>query len=112
MFCSLVFKPDFGSFFNQYFTQTSLQRSGFLVLKLSRICSLQCVVRVCCIRSFGHFLTNLEGNVLHFNPEAGIFTSISQAEQDNLLQQAKAQFRMVRGGRIRQILGSASNDKR
>uniref|UniRef100_A0A8C7YC73 Nonsense-mediated mRNA decay factor n=1 Tax=Oryzias sinensis TaxID=183150 RepID=A0A8C7YC73_9TELE len=55
----------------------------------------ECVVRVCCIRSFGHFLTNLEGNVLHFNPEAGIFTSISQAEQDNLLQQAKAQFRMA-----------------
>ncbi|MEQ2190372.1 hypothetical protein XENOCAPTIV_003857, partial [Xenoophorus captivus] len=45
---------------------------------------LQCVVRVCCIRSFGHFLTNLQGNVLHFNPEAGIFTSINQSEQDNL----------------------------
>lgn len=56
----------------------------------------QCVVRVCCIRSFGHFLTNLQGNVLHFNPEAGIFTSISQSEQDNLVQQAKAQVRMVR----------------
>lgn len=55
----------------------------------------QCVVRVCCIRSFGHFLTNLQGNVLHFNPEAGIFTSISQSKQDNLEQQAKAQFRMV-----------------
>ncbi|XP_016893556.1 nonsense-mediated mRNA decay factor SMG5 isoform X3 [Cynoglossus semilaevis] len=55
----------------------------------------ECVVRVCCIRSFGHFLTNLQGNVLHFNPEAGIFTSISQSEQDNLLQQAKAQFRMA-----------------
>lgn len=55
----------------------------------------QCVVRVCYIRSFGHFLTNLQGNVLHFNPEAGIFTSISQSEQDNLVQQAKAQFRMV-----------------
>lgn len=55
----------------------------------------QCVVRVCCIRSFGHFLTNLQGNVLHFNPEAGIFTSISQSEQDNLVQQAKAQSRMV-----------------
>lgn len=53
------------------------------------------MVRVCCIRSFGHFLTKLQGNVLHFNPEAGIFTSISQSEQDNLLQQAKAQFRMV-----------------
>lgn len=55
----------------------------------------QCVVRVCCIRSFGHFLTNLQGNVLHFNPEAGIFTTISQSKQDNLEQQAKAQFRMV-----------------
>ncbi|KAM4601439.1 nonsense-mediated mRNA decay factor SMG5 [Polymixia lowei] len=55
----------------------------------------ECVVRVCCIRSFGHFLTNLQGNVLHFNPEAGIFTSIGQSEQDNLVQQAKAQFRMA-----------------
>ncbi|KAM6910174.1 nonsense-mediated mRNA decay factor SMG5 [Xenentodon cancila] len=55
----------------------------------------ECVVRVCCIRSFGHFLTNLQGNVLHFNPEAGIFTSVSQSEQDNLVQQAKAQFRMA-----------------
>ncbi|XP_076006333.1 nonsense-mediated mRNA decay factor SMG5 [Genypterus blacodes] len=55
----------------------------------------ECVVRVCCIRSFGHFLTNLQGNVLHFNPEAGIFTSISQTEEDNLVQQAKAQFRMA-----------------
>ncbi|KAG7283366.1 hypothetical protein CRUP_000892 [Coryphaenoides rupestris] len=54
-----------------------------------------CVVRVCCIRSFGHFLTSLQGNVLHFNPEAGIFTSISQSEQDNLVQQAKAQFHMA-----------------
>lgn len=53
------------------------------------------MVRVCCIRSFGHFLTKLQGNVLHFNPEAGIFTSISQTEEDNLVQQAKAQFRMV-----------------
>uniref|UniRef100_A0A8C2GAM1 Nonsense-mediated mRNA decay factor n=1 Tax=Cyprinus carpio TaxID=7962 RepID=A0A8C2GAM1_CYPCA len=60
-----------------------------------RICCSCCVVRVCCIRSFGHFLTNLQGNVLHFNPEAGIFTSISQSEQDNLVQQAKAQFRMA-----------------
>ncbi|KAJ7985451.1 hypothetical protein DPEC_G00352170 [Dallia pectoralis] len=55
----------------------------------------ECVVRVCCIRSFGHFLTKLQCNVLHFNPEAGIFTSISQSEQDNLVQQAKAQFRMA-----------------
>ncbi|XP_069040958.1 nonsense-mediated mRNA decay factor SMG5 isoform X2 [Lepisosteus oculatus] len=55
----------------------------------------ECVVRVCCIRSFGHYLTNLQGNVLHFNPEAGIFTSISQSEQENLVQLAKAQFRMA-----------------
>uniref|UniRef100_A0AAX7SU14 Nonsense-mediated mRNA decay factor n=1 Tax=Astatotilapia calliptera TaxID=8154 RepID=A0AAX7SU14_ASTCA len=55
----------------------------------------ECVVRVCCIRSFGHFLTSLQGNVLHFNPEAGIFTSVSQSKQDNLVQQAKAQFRMA-----------------
>uniref|UniRef100_A0A6Q2WTP3 Nonsense-mediated mRNA decay factor n=1 Tax=Esox lucius TaxID=8010 RepID=A0A6Q2WTP3_ESOLU len=55
----------------------------------------ECVVRVCCIRSFGHFLTKLQCNVLHFNPEAGIFTSIRQSEEDNLVQQAKAQFRMA-----------------
>ncbi|XP_061675011.1 nonsense-mediated mRNA decay factor SMG5 [Syngnathoides biaculeatus] len=55
----------------------------------------ECVVRVCCIRSFGHFLTSLQGNVLHFNPEAGIFTSVSQSQPDDLLQQAKAQFRMA-----------------
>ncbi|XP_072316246.1 nonsense-mediated mRNA decay factor SMG5 isoform X1 [Eucyclogobius newberryi] len=55
----------------------------------------ECVVRVCCIRSFGHFLTKLQGNILHFNPEAGIFTSISQSEQDSLLQQAQAHFRMA-----------------
>lgn len=55
----------------------------------------ECVLRVCCIRSFGHFLTNLQGNVLHFNPEAGIFTSVNQSEQENLVQQAKAQFRMA-----------------
>ncbi|KAG7318012.1 hypothetical protein KOW79_019047 [Hemibagrus wyckioides] len=55
----------------------------------------ECAVRLCCIRSFGHFLTGLQGNVLHYNPEAGIFTSISQSEQDNTVQQAKAQFRMA-----------------
>nr|XP_023657280.1 protein SMG5 isoform X1 [Paramormyrops kingsleyae] len=55
----------------------------------------ECVMRLCCIRSFGHFLTNLQGNVLQYNPEAGIFTSISQSEQENLVQQAKAQFRMA-----------------
>ncbi|XP_057690572.1 nonsense-mediated mRNA decay factor SMG5 [Corythoichthys intestinalis] len=55
----------------------------------------ECVVRVCCIRSFGHFLTSLQCNVLHFNSEAGIFTSVSQSQPDNLMQQAKAQFRMA-----------------
>lgn len=65
------------------------------VLFFLSLCFFQCVVRVCCIRSFGHFLTSLQGNVLHFNPEAGIFTSVSQSKQDNLVQQAKAQFRMV-----------------
>ncbi|KAJ0066685.1 hypothetical protein NL108_017875 [Boleophthalmus pectinirostris] len=54
----------------------------------------ECVVRLCCIRSFGHFLTRLQGDILHFNPEAGIFTSISQSEQDSL-QQAQAHFRMA-----------------
>lgn len=61
----------------------------------------QCVVRVCCIRSFGHFLTTLQGNILHFNPEAGIFTSISQSREDSpqqqelSQQQAQAHFRMA-----------------
>ncbi|XP_049587392.1 nonsense-mediated mRNA decay factor SMG5 [Syngnathus scovelli] len=55
----------------------------------------ECVVRVCCIRSFGHFLTSLQGNVLHFNPEAGIFTGVGQSQADDLLQQAEAQFRMA-----------------
>nr|XP_057908875.1 nonsense-mediated mRNA decay factor SMG5 [Doryrhamphus excisus] len=55
----------------------------------------ECIVRVCCIRSFGHFLTSLQGNVLHFNPEAGIFTSVTQSQPDNLVLQAKAQFRMA-----------------
>ncbi|XP_053330286.1 nonsense-mediated mRNA decay factor SMG5 isoform X2 [Spea bombifrons] len=53
------------------------------------------IVRCCYIRSFGHFLTHLQVNVLHFNPELGIFTSISDSEQDNLLHQAQAQFRMA-----------------
>uniref|UniRef100_A0AAV2MFM5 Nonsense-mediated mRNA decay factor n=1 Tax=Knipowitschia caucasica TaxID=637954 RepID=A0AAV2MFM5_KNICA len=55
----------------------------------------ECAVRVCCIRSFGHFLTRLQADILHFNPEAGIFTSISQSEQDGPLQQAQAHFRMA-----------------
>lgn len=56
---------------------------------------LQSVVRICCIRSFGHFITHLQGSILQFNPELGIFISIAQAEQDNLLHQAQAQFHMV-----------------
>lgn len=60
----------------------------------------ECVVRVCCIRSFGHFLTTLQGNILHFNPEAGIFTSISQSQEGSPepqphSQQAQAHFRMA-----------------
>lgn len=58
------------------------------------------VVRVRCIRSFGHFLTTLQGNILHFNAEAGIFTSISQSHQDSSELQADSQhtqahFRMA-----------------
>ncbi|XP_077183135.1 nonsense-mediated mRNA decay factor SMG5 [Paroedura picta] len=53
------------------------------------------VVRICCIRSFGHFITHLQGSILQFNSEVGIFISIAQTEQDNLLQQAQAQFRMA-----------------
>lgn len=60
----------------------------------------ECVVRVCCIRSFGHFLTTLQGNILNFNSEAGIFTSISQSHEDSPeqqahSQQAQAHFRMA-----------------
>jgi hypothetical protein len=57
--------------------------------------SLQTVVRICCIRSFGHFIARLQGSILQFNPEVGIFVSIAQSEQESLLQQAQAQFRMV-----------------
>ncbi|XP_074836886.1 nonsense-mediated mRNA decay factor SMG5 isoform X1 [Carettochelys insculpta] len=53
------------------------------------------VIRICCIRSFGHFITHLQGSILQFNSEVGIFISIAQAEQDNLLHQAQAQFRMA-----------------
>ncbi|KAM9368492.1 nonsense-mediated mRNA decay factor SMG5 isoform 2-T2 [Phaethornis superciliosus] len=53
------------------------------------------VLRICCIRSFGHFITHLQGSILQFNPELGIFISIAQAEQDNLLHQAQAQFHMA-----------------
>ncbi|KAM9514950.1 nonsense-mediated mRNA decay factor SMG5 [Guaruba guarouba] len=55
----------------------------------------ECVVRICCLRSFGHFITQLQGSILQFNPELGIFISIAQAEQDNLLHQAQAQFHMA-----------------
>uniref|UniRef100_A0A8C5N4W0 Nonsense-mediated mRNA decay factor n=1 Tax=Leptobrachium leishanense TaxID=445787 RepID=A0A8C5N4W0_9ANUR len=53
------------------------------------------VVRSGYIRSFGHFLTRLQVNVLQYNTELGIFTSISEYEQDNLMHQAQAQFRMA-----------------
>ncbi|XP_050768220.1 nonsense-mediated mRNA decay factor SMG5 isoform X3 [Gymnogyps californianus] len=53
------------------------------------------VVRICCIRSFGHFITHLQGSILQFNSELGIFISIAQSEQDNLLHQAQAQFHMA-----------------
>ncbi|CAH2327213.1 SMG5 [Pelobates cultripes] len=53
------------------------------------------IVRSCYIRSFGHFLTRLQVNVLQYNTELGLFTSISEYEQDNLMHQAQAQFRMA-----------------
>ncbi|XP_042295694.1 protein SMG5 [Sceloporus undulatus] len=53
------------------------------------------VVRICCVRSFGHFITRLQGSILQFNSEVGIFISIAQSEQDGMLQQAQAQFRMA-----------------
>ncbi|XP_043358019.1 protein SMG5 isoform X1 [Dermochelys coriacea] len=53
------------------------------------------VIRICCIRSFGHFITRLQGSILQFNSEVGIFISIAQSEQDDLLHQAQAQFRMA-----------------
>ncbi|XP_033375626.1 protein SMG5 isoform X3 [Parus major] len=53
------------------------------------------VVRICCIRSFGHFITHLQSGILQFNSELGIFISIAQSEQDNLLHQAQAQFHMA-----------------
>ncbi|XP_077883510.1 nonsense-mediated mRNA decay factor SMG5 isoform X2 [Ictidomys tridecemlineatus] len=53
------------------------------------------VVRICCIRSFGHFVARLQGSILQFNPEVGIFVSTAQSEQESLLQQAQAQFRMA-----------------
>lgn len=55
----------------------------------------ECVVRICCIRSFGHFIARLQGSILQFNSEVGIFISIAQSEQDGLVQQAQAQFRMA-----------------
>ncbi|KAK2084429.1 Protein smg5 [Saguinus oedipus] len=56
---------------------------------------LKSVVRICCIRSFGHFIARLQGSILQFNAEVGIFVSIAQSEQESLLQQAQAQFRMA-----------------
>ncbi|KAM5256603.1 nonsense-mediated mRNA decay factor SMG5 isoform 2-T2 [Ctenodactylus gundi] len=53
------------------------------------------VVRICCIRSFGHFVARLPGSTLQFSPEVGIFVSTAQSEQESLLQQAQAQLRMA-----------------
>ncbi|XP_075048837.1 nonsense-mediated mRNA decay factor SMG5 isoform X2 [Mixophyes fleayi] len=58
------------------------------------------IIRSCYIRSFGHFLTRLQGNVLQFSPDLGIFTSISESLQDNTLHQAQAQFRMMHPAKI------------
>ncbi|KAM5200866.1 nonsense-mediated mRNA decay factor SMG5 isoform 1-T1 [Hipposideros larvatus] len=55
----------------------------------------EAVVRVCCIRSFGHFVARLQGSVLQFSPAVGIFVSAAPSEQDGLLQQAQAQLRMA-----------------
>lgn len=52
-------------------------------------------MRICCIRSFGHFVARLQGSILQFSSEVGIFVSTAQSEQESLLQQAQAQFRMV-----------------
>lgn len=59
------------------------------------VCPSQSVVRICCIRSFGHFVARLQGSILQFSSEVGIFVSTAQSEQESLLQQAQAQFRMV-----------------
>ncbi|VFV35447.1 protein smg5 [Lynx pardinus] len=53
------------------------------------------VVRICCIRSFGHFVARLQGSTLQFSAEAGIFVSIAQSEQEGVLPQAQAQIRMA-----------------
>ncbi|EDL15301.1 mCG8836, isoform CRA_b [Mus musculus] len=66
------------------------------------------VVRICCIRSFGHFVARLQGSILQFNPEVGIFVSIAQSEQESLLQQAQAQFRMLE---VSQLEGSLQQPK-
>uniref|UniRef100_A0A8C9JI41 Nonsense-mediated mRNA decay factor n=1 Tax=Panthera tigris altaica TaxID=74533 RepID=A0A8C9JI41_PANTA len=53
------------------------------------------VVRICCIRSFGHFVARLQGSILQFSAEAGIFVSIAQSEQEGVLPQAQAQLLMA-----------------
>lgn len=55
----------------------------------------QSVVRTCRIRSFGHFVARLQGSVLQFSAEAGIFVSTAQSEREGVQQQAQAQLRMV-----------------
>lgn len=77
--------------------------------------SSQSVVRICCIRSFGHFVARLQGSILQFSSEVGIFVSTAQSEQESLLQQAQAQFRMVSQPRPRSPLlpvGSRRNQRR
>lgn len=75
-------------------------------------------MRICCIRSFGHFAARLQGSILQFSPEMGIFVSTGPSEQETLLQQAQAQFRMVsparchRSDSLRTILGPGSQDSR
>ncbi|XP_059946714.1 nonsense-mediated mRNA decay factor SMG5 [Mesoplodon densirostris] len=71
------------------------RRFNFDTDRLLLSTSEETVVRICCIRSFGHFVARLQGSILQFNPEVGIFVSISQSEQESLLQQAQAQFRMA-----------------
>lgn len=63
-------------------------------------------MRVCYIRSFGHFVARLQGSVLQFSPAVGIFVSAAPSEQDGLLQQAQAQLRMVSQPQARQSVAS------
>lgn len=53
------------------------------------------MVRICCIRSFGHFLTRLQRKVLQFNQQLGIFISVNPSDEETLLEQTQAQLRMA-----------------